>query len=226
MSHRSQVIRAAWITARDLVGGLLVGIALGGALNEVAKSLPVPMRRGISALAAVSVLAFAGGLWGRHMARLAGAANARRAAWTAGLAFGPSTVLVGLSLAALEPVLVPRGAGVGLAIHVVYTMLFAPATLVVAAAGGFALGLGIRGLRLGASLAARAGLSAALAFLVVDVLMDTLGWRVGGPDAGRRATMLVVTALGATGAALAAGTTIGHRLLRGGSEASSSPAAT
>ena len=203
------------------MGGLLVGIGLGAALNEVATFLPLLPRRALSALAAASVLAVAGGWWGRHMARLAGVVDERQMGRAAGLALGPSVVLIGLALAALEPGLVAGGANVGLPIHVVFTLLFVPAALAIAAVGGFALGFGVRDFRLGGSLAVRAGLSAALAFLIIDLLMDGLGWRVGGPDAARRATMLVVTALGATGAALAAGSAIGHRLLRGRFRASS-----
>jgi hypothetical protein len=44
--------------------------------------------------------------------------------------------------------------------------------------------------------------------------MYALGWRVGAPNAGRRATMLVVTALSASAAAIAAGGAIGARLGR------------
>jgi hypothetical protein len=63
-------------------------------------------------------------------------------------------------------------------------------------------------------LAANAGAAALLTFLAVDLLMYALGWRVGAPNAGRRATMLVVTALSASAAAIAAGGAIGARLSR------------
>ena len=99
-------------------------------------------------------------------------------------------------------------------IHLVYRLLFIPAAFVVAAAGAFALGCGLRDARLGASLAAWAGLGAASAFLLINLLMDALGWRVGAPHAAERATMLVVSLLSATAAAIAAGATIGERLWR------------
>jgi hypothetical protein len=146
------------------------------------------------------------------MVRLTDLGHERRVAWAAALAVGPSVVLVGVSLAAFESTLIPQSADASLPIHVVFSLLFVPAALLVAAIGGFALGSGARGVRLGASLAVRAGLSGGLAFLLIDLVMDALGWRVGGPHAGQRATMVVVTTLGTIGAALAAGGALGHRL--------------
>src|SRR6266540_2152094 len=61
-------------------------------------------------------------------------------------------------------------------------------------------------------LAVRAGLSGGVAFLIIDLLMDALGWRVGGLHAGERATMVMVTTSGTIGAALAAGGALGRRL--------------
>jgi hypothetical protein len=66
----------------------------------------------------------------------------------------------------------------------------------------------------GLRLAIPAGLAAAAAFLAVDLVMDALGWRVGAPDAGRRATMVVVTAIGLLAAATSAGGAIGAMLPR------------
>ena len=94
------------------------------------------------------------------MARFAGVPDERSLGRIATFAFGPSVVIIGLALAALEPGLI---AHVDRPIHVVYMLLFVPAALVIAMIGGFALGVEIRDFRLGASLAIRAGLSAALA---------------------------------------------------------------
>lgn len=202
MSQYSQTVRTAWITARCLVPAVLVG----GGLGAIFQRVPV------SGLLAVIIVSVAAGWWGRNMARLTDLGNERRVAWAAGLAVGPSVVLVGVSLAALEATLVGPSAEASLPIHVVSSLLFVPAALLIAAIGGFALGSGARDVRLGTSLAVRAGLSGGLAFLIIDLLMDALGWRVGGPHAGERATMVVVTIFGTIGAALAAGGALGRRL--------------
>jgi hypothetical protein len=73
--------------------------------------------------------------------------------------------------------------------------------LVIAGVGALALGTGLYRAAFGLRLAIPAGLAAAAAFLAVDLLMDAVGWRVGAPDAGRRATMVVVTAIGLLAAA-------------------------
>jgi hypothetical protein len=204
MSRHPQTVHAAWVTARDLAIAVLVGGGLGATFRRVP----------VSGLLAVSIVSAAASWWGRHMARLTGLGHGRRIAWAAGLAVGPSVVLVGVSLAAVEPRLIAQSADGGLPIHLVFSLVFVPAALLIAAIGGFALGFGARDVRLGASLAVRSGLSGGLAFLIIDLLMDALGWRVGGPNAGQRATMVVVTTLGAIGAALAAGAALGHRLTR------------
>jgi hypothetical protein len=48
--------------------------------------------------------------------------------------------------------------------------------------------------------------------LIVYQAMDKAGWRIGAPDAARRATMIVVTSLGALAAALAGGAVLGYFL--------------
>ena len=210
MSQYPQMVRAGWITARDLTVAVLVGAGLGATFRRVP----------ISGLLATSIVSVAAGWWGRHMARLTGLGDERRIAWAAGLAVGPSVLLVGVSLAVAEPKLIAQSAHDGLPIHVAYSLVFVPAAVLIAASGGLALGFGARDVRLGASLAVRSGLSGGLAFLIIDLLMDALGWRVGGPNAGQRGTMVVVSTLGAIGAALAAGAALGDRLTRPNSLAS------
>lgn len=86
--------------------------------------------------------------------------------------------------------LVQRGARLGLELHVVYTLLFVTATMVIAAVGAFALGTGLYRAAFGLRLAIPAGLAAAAA------------------------TMIVVTAIGLFAAATSAGGAIGAMLPR------------
>ncbi len=123
-------------------------------------------------------------------------------------------MLAGLTLAALERAIVERGQGPDLPVHIVFTILFVPAAFFIAGAGGLALGLAERNLRLGLQLAVGGGLSAAIAFLLVNLLMDALGWRVGAPGAAERATMLTVMMAGNLAAALAGGGILGYQLSR------------
>jgi hypothetical protein len=85
-----------------------------------------------------------------------------------------------------------------------------PAAFFVAAASAWIVGIGLR--RAASEqlrLALTTGLAAAGAYFLVYLLMDFAGWKVGAPDAGKRATMLVVTGLGSLAAALAGGAAIG-----------------
>ncbi len=107
-----------------------------------------------------------------------------------------------------------RGGGPDLPVHQVFTLLFVPAAFLVAGMGGLALGLaqGDRALALRGFLSS--GFTAALAFLVVDLIMDALGWRVGAPGAAARTTMLTVMMSGSLAAALAGGAATGYLLRR------------
>jgi hypothetical protein len=88
--------------------------------------------------------------------------------------------------------------------------LFVPASFFVAAASAWIVGVGLRR-NAGEQrmLALTTGLAAAGAYFLVYLVMDLAGWKVGAPDAGKRATMLVVTGLGSLAAALGGGGAIG-----------------
>lgn len=201
--------RAGWLTTSRIVGALIVGVAIGATINATTSFLVAWVRTALAAIAAVIVIIAGAYSWGRSIARLATLNDERRIARTTAAIIAPGIVIIGLILSTLEPVLVARGALIGMSIHAVYALVFVAATLIIAGLGGFALGIGARDIALAGRLSAASGFAAAAAFFVVSVVMYALGWRVGAPDAGRRATMLVVTALGATAAALSAGAAIG-----------------
>ena len=207
------MLTAAWITARDLVGGLVLGVGLGSAADRLGEPLPPPIRRTLSALVALGILVVAGRLWNRDVARLAGVAEpSRRMQLITAVTFGAAFIIVGSSLAFLEPGMVERGRASGLGIHVVYMTLFVPSTFLVATLGALSLRMTIGERIMTPWFAVVTGICAATAFLVADLLMDAAGWRVGAPDAAKRATMLVVTFVSVTAAALAAGGALGWRM--------------
>jgi len=211
-AQRDAAIAGAAITVRDLVGGIVIAVALG----SLADMLPLPLvpRRALDAVVALSVTLLAGRLWGLDMATLAHASDPRITAKLTALSVGPAIIAAGAMLAAIEPAAVARAIRAGYSIHFVYSVLFVPVTGSVAAVGAFALGVGLGGRRLGTRLAVNAGVAALVTFLAVDLLMYSLGWRVGAPNAARRATMLVVTVLSASAAAVSAGAAIGASLRR------------
>ena len=207
------IIRVAALTTRDVVGGLVVAVAAGSAADALA-FLPILPRRILAVAIAVTVLAQAFNLWGRDITRLMDrtgtSAITRSGTWLLAVLFTIIALVLGLT----EPFLVGRAASRGLQIHELYMLLFVTATLMLAAAGTFVLGRGLRGTTFGTRLGAVSGIAAAVAFFAVALTMDTLGWRVGAPGASKRATMVVVTLTGLLVAAIACGAVVGI-MLRG-----------
>lgn len=211
---RSVAMRSAGITVRDLFGGLIGGVALGALADELGKPLPMILRRSISVVVAATALLYVGRWWGRDMARLAGRTDAGVISRQTSFGFAPIVIVLALGLAAAEPIAVARAAGLGAGIHIAYGILFVSATFLATTIGAFALLRGLSNTASASRLAPIAGLAAAAAFLTIAFLMDRAGWRVGAPNAGRRATMVVVTLTSISVASAVAGATIGTMLSR------------
>jgi len=211
---RSVPFRSALLTALYLLGSQLLGLLGGFALNGLPMHIPEATKNVLSALPVLALMFAGGAFWGRALARLTGLGETRRMAWAGALTFAPGVILAGFVLNMLEVALVERGGGPDLPVHVLFTMLFVPAAFIVAGLGSLSLGIAQRDWALAIRLGLLAGFSAAFAFLVIDLLMDSLGWRVGAPGAAQRATMLTVMMLGNLGAALAGGAVVGSILER------------
>jgi hypothetical protein len=125
--------------------------------------------------------------------------------------FGPISIILPATLGVAEPALVKI---VGLPIHNVFTLLFVLSAFLIAGINTWAIGKGMRDARLARSLFWRVGLTAAVTFLAVNLVMEALGWVVGGPGAAERATMVTVLALGNISAALTGGGMMGWKLAR------------
>ena len=208
----SEGLRYASLTALYLVGGLTLGLTVVLPISAGPEQHVV--RDVVAGGVMLAVLLIASRAWGRAMASRAECPDPGRVARVAALAFGPMLIVVGIGLGLLEPLFVRIGAARGWSIHVVFTLLFVPSAFLVASVTAFAMGSSLKNVSAGVSLALQTGAAAAAAFLAVDIFMDSIGWRVGGPGAARRATMLVVTFLGSLGAALAGGAVLGLAVAR------------
>lgn len=204
----------ALTTATFLVGGIVVAVAAGSAIDALLSRHWFFVGRGLAAVAALGIFFASARIWGRRISEITSVGDPRRAGLWSAFFVGIPLIAAGGGLAPLEPIAVRIANGRGLPIHAAYLGLFVPATLIIAALGSFGLGRGLKNNHLGRRLASVAAPVAAVAFFIVASLMYALGWRIGEPGAGRRATMLVVTALSATAAALAAGWAIGRKLDR------------
>lgn len=214
-ARHSPALAGAGITALYLLGGIAGGLAVSLPISAIpTPGHPHLARNTLSGIVLLVVVFLASRAWGKAMGRRAGCTDLARPTRVAGFVFAPVMMAAALVLGLLEPVFVRAGATRGLPIHVVFGILFVSATFLVAgvtaAAMSAATGRGARAITVGLTV----GSAAALAFLMVALGMDTLGWRVGAPRAAERATMLVVTLLGCLAAALAGGAALGRVLAR------------
>lgn len=205
------------MTAATLFGGLLLGILVGNGVFAVLPGSSVTNPQihyaALAAIPTLMALAAGSAAWGRSMARLAGEPASHRMAWAGILGFAPITLALAFSLLALEPIAIERF-GDQVPIHRVFTLLFVPTAFLISGVSAGAIGIGLRDKTLSRALAWRVGLTAAVAFLVVNLLMESAGWVVGAPGAAERATMITVMSLGNLAAALCGGAVLGSVLGR------------
>lgn len=210
------VSQGALMTVVTLFGGLLLGVAVGFLAFE---SLPghstlSPSALHISLAALPAFAGFLGGSagWGITLGRLAGCRETLRMAVAGMLGFAPITLVLGIGLSAVEPLVVEQ-VGALFPIQRIFTLMFVPSAFLIAGVSAWAIGIGLRNTPLAWRLVWRVGLTAALAFLVVNLVMESLGWVVGAPGAAERATMLTVMFVGNLAAALAGGAMVGYSLV-------------
>jgi MFS family permease len=212
--NRKNLLLYGLVTALTLVGGMILGI---GAASGLAEALPSHMaaRSAVAAIPVLLGLLGSGAAWGWLMNRLAERDEPRRMALAGMLGFSLPAFIAMLTLFALEGLVESAFRLAGAQpppIHRIFTLLFVPTAFILAGTGGWALGVALRDRPLARSVGLSAGLAAGVAFLVINLTMEILGWQVGGPGAAERVTMLTVSAAGCIGAALAGGTAVGYRL--------------
>jgi hypothetical protein len=218
MPDRPSYLRVALLSALSaglcLVGSLVIPFLVALLISQLLRnpSNPPPAFNIAMVMLALASLVGGSAAWGIALARITGAPNSRRLALACALSYGPATVAGAFLLGRIEPIVVEGTPG--LPIHLLFTLLFVPVVFLVAATTGLAIGWALRSGRVAATAALGGGAAAALGFLAVDLLLDSLGMRVGAPRAEESATMLKVLAIGDVGAALAGGAVIGVILAR------------
>jgi len=208
---QSLVVRSSLATAASLFGGILIGMGLGILVHGLLAGSPEYVRVALAAVPALAGTIAGGAAWGNLLARIH-RLDRRRLSIAGAICFGPLVIAVGFLLAKIEPVLIEQD-HLPVSMHVLFTILFVPSTFLIAGIGGLTVAIGARLDSQRLRFFFLTGLIAAAAFLVVDILMDVIGWRVGAPGAAERATMITVMFLGALAAALSAGAVLGRLLL-------------
>ena len=205
-----RVAICALLTAVILIPGAILGLAAGGAVNQTLPGNPTdPIKLALTALSGFIGMFVGGAVWGWSISRVTRAGAGRRMAVASGIGFALTTIVVVLTLGFLEDLVVEQQRGPQLPIHNVFTLLFVPAAAIITGASGAALGFGMRDQALAGRLGWMCALGGGCAFLVVNLTLDGLGFRVGAAGAAERATMITTTLLGNLAAAMAGGAVIG-----------------
>lgn len=208
----------AGITCAALFGGLLFGLLTGSFVFDILPGNsfvnPNPVNIAIAALFAMAGFLGGSALWGVGMGRLAHSRETKRMAIAGACGFAPVTLGLALLLQVLEPIAVEK-LGAQVPIHRLFTSFFVPTAFLIAGVSAFAIGIGLRERALARRLSWRAGLAAASAFALTNLFMESIGYVVGAPGAGDRATMLTVLFTGNIVAAFAGGAVMGVGLTRG-----------
>jgi hypothetical protein len=205
---RAATLGAA-LTVLVLAGGLIASFLISSAtFQALSGRVPGSLTFTLAMLVFSASTLFSSALWGVGMAHLAQVPASRRVAWAGILGFVPITLLLIFGLQAAEPIVFRTN----LPLHRLFTVLFVPSAGLIASTSSLALGWALGWGRAAPGLALRVGLTAALAFLAVNLGMEALGWQVGGPGAAERATMLTVLFVSNLGAALAGGAMLGMTL--------------
>jgi hypothetical protein len=205
---RAATLGAA-LTVLVLAGGLIASFLISSAtFQALSGRVPDSLTFTLAMLVFSASTLFSSALWGVGMAHLAQVPASRRVAWAGILGFVPITLLLIFGLQAAEPIVFRTN----LPLHRLFTVLFVPSAGLIASTSSLVLGWALGWGRAAPGLALRVGLTAALAFLAVNLGMEALGWQVGGPGAAERATMLTVLFVSNLGAALAGGAMLGMTL--------------
>jgi hypothetical protein len=204
------ILASAVITVVSLMGGVIVGVGI----DTLVDRLPFHAPDQTLVLLAIIPIFGGGALWGFLFTRIHGLPNRTGVSIAGSLSFGFGVIGAATLLGSLERALVEGHRLPGVPIHVIFTLLFVPATFLVATIGSSVI-LIVSGNRANWFRSAlTAGLVAALSFLIMDLLLDALGMRVGVPRAAERFTMLTVAFLSSTAAAFSAGAILGNVLSR------------
>src|SRR5262245_726436 len=182
--ERITMLRGAGSAILYLVGSLLLAFAIGFKLSEMQiHNIEII---GFSIMFALCVAG--GALWGRALAQITGTANTRPLITANAVSYAPSVIGAALGLGAVESIVF--NPNLDIPIHVLFEIVFTTALFLVTAISGLANGIALKDARAAGRLALFTCLAAATTFLVVTLLLDAAGRRVGAPGAAETFNML------------------------------------
>ncbi len=184
---------------------VLIMVALG--LNETNNFVLLFFVMGLGA--------FVGGtLWAKSVIQIAEPGKLWNRALLSGLVFGVSVFIAAYSLEIIERDLFYRNLLNAPGSHMQFVVLFSIAIFLVAGLTSTVLAAQTMERRKAIRYGLITALSCVALFIMIDLLMFALGWRVGHPDFPERSTMLTVMMVGLGISLLVGGTLIGVLIQR------------
>ena len=149
-----------------------------------------------------------GALFGRSLSRLARFTNDRRLMISGGFGFGIPFFATVVSLSMAEAIVV--AGTINMPLHILFAILFNGGMLFTSSLHGLAHGIAVKNSRAMIQFALVSGIGGVLGFGLVNLVMDTMGLRVGAPNAAQTATMLTTMILGNIVGAFSGGAALGY----------------
>lgn len=153
-----------------------------------------------------------GALFGRTLSRLTHYANERRLMIAGGLGFAIPFTTVVFALNMAEAIV--TAGKISMPLHILFAILFNGGMFLISLCHGLVYGIALKNSRAMIRLALASGVGGVLGFGLVNLLMDTLGLRVGAPNAEQTATMLTTLIFGNVVGALSGGAALGYMFAR------------
>lgn len=141
-------------------------------------------------------------LWGRGLGRVTHQTHPERLAWAAAIAFAATTTIAVNRINHSEVILNRLLFQTKLPVHILFLYIFMAGNGAVVGVTGAALGLAKSDWKATLKLGGAGIVIGALTFLIVFLVMELFGFRVGAPGAEERATMLTVMVIGIWSTAL------------------------
>lgn len=148
-----------------------------------------------------------GAMFGWSLSRLNHYANKRLMMITGGLGFGLPFLATVFTLNMAEAIVV--AGNINMPLHILFAILFNSGMLFTSALHGLSYGIALKSPSAMWQLALASGLAGVLGFGAVNLVMDSIGMRVGAPGAAERATMIVTLVLGNLVGAFTGATVLG-----------------
>lgn len=207
----SPIIRKSTLRGFYLIGALPLGGVLMGVWSWLSDfEVGIEAWQGMTSLfISHFIMAW---FWGRGLGRVTHQTHPEHLAWAAAIAFAATTTIAVNRINHTEVILNRLLFQTKLPVHILFLYIFIAGNGAVVGVTGAALGVAKSDWKMTLKLGGMGIVVGALTFLIVFLIMELFGFRVGAPGAAERATMLTVMSIGIWSTALVGSGIFGRML--------------